>query len=87
MSSPFVPFAPNRQPQAGDQAFRAKILSQPHQAKPFQPATNQAGTEGAAKAPQAGVEPKMTLHREGDRITRIEIQCPCGQCIELECLY
>jgi hypothetical protein len=35
--------------------------------------------------PQA--QPKVHLEREGDRITRIEITCSCGQILELKCQY
>jgi hypothetical protein len=32
-------------------------------------------------------QPKITFQKEGDRITQIRVQCPCGQIIELNCLY
>jgi hypothetical protein len=32
-------------------------------------------------------EPTMTLEREGDRVTRIKVQCPCGNVIVLDCDY
>jgi hypothetical protein len=31
--------------------------------------------------------PKITLQRDGDRITQIKIECSCGQVIELSCTY
>ena len=30
-------------------------------------------------------QPKIELQREGDRITRIQVFCSCGQLIELDC--
>jgi len=35
--------------------------------------------------PQSGHEPKVTLEREGNRVTRIKVQCVCGNIIELDC--
>jgi len=32
-------------------------------------------------------EPRLTLHREGDRIIGIQIRCSCGQQIDLSCAY
>lgn len=32
-------------------------------------------------------DPKITLEREGDRVTRIKIQCLCGRNLELACEY
>ena len=32
-------------------------------------------------------EPKVTLERNGDRITKIRIQCVCGHIVELACHY
>ncbi|HVY68684.1 MAG TPA: hypothetical protein VHH73_02080 [Verrucomicrobiae bacterium] len=31
--------------------------------------------------------PKLTVHRDGDRVTCIQIRCACGQTIELDCVY
>lgn len=44
----------------------------------------------AALAPHGGQNhgtPKITLQKDGDRITQIRVQCPCGQIIELNCVY
>jgi len=47
------------------------------------------GQAGAAPAPGADFrhEPRVSLQRDGDRVTGIRIQCTCGQMIELACLY
>jgi len=37
--------------------------------------------------PNTHGEPTLTLEREGDRVARIRIQCPCGNVIELACDY
>jgi hypothetical protein len=35
--------------------------------------------------PPTAHEPKVTLEREGNRVTRIKVQCVCGNIIELDC--
>jgi len=43
-----------------------------------------------ASASPAGIsveEPRVTLQREGDRITGITIHCMCGQVLNLSCSY
>ena len=37
--------------------------------------------------PNGHGEPTVTLEREGDRVARIKIHCPCGNVIELACDY
>ena len=32
-------------------------------------------------------EPRLSVQRDGDRITSIRIQCSCGQTIDLACVY
>lgn len=32
-------------------------------------------------------EPRVTIQRDGDRITHLRIQCSCGQLIDLACVY
>lgn len=52
-------------------AFHPLIQADPHPATP----TN------------AHSEPSVTLERDGDRVTRIKVQCPCGNVFELACDY
>ncbi len=40
-----------------------------------------------AKAAPHAHAPKVSLQREGDKVTRIEITCSCGQVIDLDCIY
>ena len=42
------------------------------------------GTGGAEK--RIG-EPRVTLQRDGDRVTHLRIQCTCGQVMDLACVY
>jgi len=32
-------------------------------------------------------EPRVTVQRDGQRVTHLHIQCTCGQTIDLACLY
>ena len=31
--------------------------------------------------------PVVTLRRDGDRVTRIQVRCSCGEVVELDCVY
>jgi hypothetical protein len=85
MSDAFVPFSKNRgKPGAGADSFRLTIIPHSQPAAAFQPLT----TPTSITPPSTGTkEPQVTIEREGDRITRIKIQCSCGQLIELNCAY
>ncbi|HRY48073.1 MAG TPA: hypothetical protein P5186_08505 [Candidatus Paceibacterota bacterium] len=37
--------------------------------------------------PTATADPKVSVIKDGDRVTSIRIQCSCGQCVEIQCLY
>ena len=39
---------------------------------------------GAEKKP---CEPRVTVQRDGDRVTHLRIQCTCGQVMDLACVY
>jgi hypothetical protein len=49
------------------------------------------GTLRSAPAPAASenktCEPRVSVQREGDRVTHLRIQCTCGQVMDLACLY
>jgi len=32
-------------------------------------------------------EPRVTVQREGDRVTHLRVQCICGQILDLACVY
>lgn len=44
-----------------------------------------------ASHPAAGekklAEPRVTVQREGDRVTHLRIQCTCGQIMDIACVY
>jgi hypothetical protein len=89
MSPGFTPFLPPNSKATAADVFRLKIVPQAQGAEPFLAATSHAGLvakdEGATSS--CGNEPKITLQRDGDRITGVQIQCGCGRMIELACIY
>jgi|YelNatPaOPRAMG01_1025707.scaffolds.fasta_scaffold02902_6 hypothetical protein len=52
--------------------------------QPHKPATK---PEPAEPNAAAASEPVLTVQRNGDQITQIQIRCTCGQLIELDCRY
>jgi hypothetical protein len=32
-------------------------------------------------------EPRVTIQRDGDRVTHLRVQCACGQVMDLACVY
>lgn len=85
----FVPLGPASPQPAGERReFRATVISQSSQAQSFQSVAAAAVPSmpnPVAHAPAC--EPKVSLQRDGNRVTGIHIQCSCGQVIELACVY
>lgn len=42
---------------------------------------------GAPGAEKKVGEPRVSVQREGDRVTHLRIQCSCGQVLDLACVY
>jgi hypothetical protein len=82
MKEPFVPLKPAAVPGRNRGDFQVTIVSQADKLEAFQPL-------GRPAKPGSGgeCEPKVTLQRDGNRVTSIRIQCTCGQVIELGCIY
>lgn len=85
----FVPLTPASPRPAGERReFRATVISPSGEALTFQSVAATAVpamANAAAHAPNC--EPKVSLQRDGNRVTGIHIQCFCGQVIELACVY
>jgi hypothetical protein len=83
MNEPFVPL--NKTAASGQSRadFRVSIVSHVENVRPFQ-SLGQAGGKAGAGGP---CEPRVTLQRDGERVSAIRIQCSCGQVIELVCVY
>jgi len=86
MKKDFVPFLAAR----GDGSSpltesRTEVVAGSGAAMAFRPLSQ--ATAHPSTLPTAPGEPTMTLEREGNRVTRIKIQCPCGNVVELLCDY
>lgn len=86
----FVPLT--SAPTVGEQRdFQVKVLARDAQPKAFQ--TIEARGASAASSTQApthngaNCEPRISVQREGDKVTSIRVQCSCGQVIDLACVY
>ena len=66
-------------------SFVPLLSIQPHAANPSRPADLAAGALTHAAHPLE--TPRVTLKRDGDKVTHISVQCSCGQTIELACIY
>ena len=76
MNNQFIPLVPRNVGQSAES---------PTPAQPFQTLH----TPGASMHPhpQASGSPQITLKRDGERITHINVVCSCGQVVELACVY
>jgi len=85
----FVPFDPRPEPTAPPvPGPNLKVMPKAEGKPDFSPlqAPPNLSLHNSHAAP-SGAGPLVTLQREGDRVTGIRIECPCGQVIELECGY
>ena len=96
MSDKFVPLHfPGAGLTSAAPPSRARILSARRgaaDAPAMQPLLAEAAPIAAAPRPApaphpAHGEPRIQVQREGDKIIGIQIQCGCGQVIDLECKY
>lgn len=83
MNEPFVPLSKANAPGQSRSDLRIAIVTEPEKLRTFQPL----GQSGNKTSASSQCEPRMTLQRDGDRISTIRIQCTCGQVIELACIY
>ena len=92
MSETFKPLAvPAASSSPAATTFRLKVVSPTPSQPGFTPVVighdhAPGPTANGCTAP-AQVEPLVTLQREGDRVTGIQIRCGCGQTIEFNCVY
>jgi len=68
--------------------FRVQVIAPAGPAVAFQ-TLGQAANGGAAPLTHAKNhgEPRLSVQRDGERITSIRIHCACGQVIDLACVY
>jgi len=84
----FVPLISALPQPAGERKeFQVTVIAKA-KAKSFQSITGALAPVMPSAAPHAaGCEPKVNLQRNGDRVTGIQVQCSCGQVLELSCVY
>lgn len=90
----FVPFnpLPASGAQSGASATKPaahsnlKVVPAPDAVPAFTPLQPASPAHAHAATNSAG-QPVVTLQRDGERITGIRVECPCGQVIELACSY
>ena len=86
-SQSFVPLSAAPAPPE-TREFRVAVLNGPEAEKksgfrslePLRPA---GGSSGEKKI----CEPRVTVQRDGARVTHLRIQCTCGQIMDLACIY
>lgn len=78
MTNSFAPMSA-----AAEGGSPAKAAANPKVTGDFRPIT-EAGLSSNAASP-ATQEPKVTLVKNGNRVTSIKVQCVCGHIIELAC--
>jgi hypothetical protein len=89
MTLAFVPLIPGalRKSETGSgSSARVKPTSAGNANAPFESASSKLNSEPAPE-PHIHRDPIITLERQGDTITHIRVQCPCGQVTELKCNY
>jgi hypothetical protein len=80
----FVPLTAAPAPPAAKE-FKVCVLNSENKEAAFQSLTSPASA--AAATERKPCEPKVTIQRDGDRITHLRIQCSCGQIMDLACVY
>lgn len=80
-------------PPAGPREFHVAILNghdhgKAPEANPgFQSLESSHPPGQAAPGERKLQEPRVTVQRDGDRVTHLRIQCTCGQIMDLACVY
>ena len=76
-------------PATGQREFRVGVIPRDGQLRPFQSLGKTPGGPGEAMPPDGKkfCEPRISVQREGDRVTSIRVQCTCGEVMDLACLY
>jgi hypothetical protein len=87
-TEPFVPLT-TAPPSGENREFRVTVIPQNGIAQPFQSLEQIAtgAAEGSSPNGKKNCEPRLSLQRDGGRVTNIRIQCTCGQMLDLACVY
>ena len=85
----FTPLLPSPGSGGSPPSFRLTVLpAEPGSTPPFQnfPAAAPASSPAPARCTPSG-KPQVSLLRDGEVITGIQVHCACGEVITLDCLY
>jgi hypothetical protein len=84
-------FLPLTSASSSDQSreFRIAVIPQADTAPGFKNLAqmNTAESANSSTSDRKNCAPRLSLQRDGDRITSIRVQCSCGQVIDLACVY
>ena len=83
----FVPLAVSSTPKGNREEFRVLVAPSPEKARPLREVNSALGNPAAEHLQRTNCEPRVTIQREGDCITSIQVHCSCGQIIDLKCAY
>jgi hypothetical protein len=82
MNPKFVPLLPTAPASAGQgRALDTAAVSAAFVALPS------SAPQPSPHAATCAAKPSITLKRDGDRVTHVQVTCACGQVIEMECSY
>jgi len=87
MSEQFVPFVPAKLVGSSDVRGAGDPSPQGEAFRSLASSKNQLNPSHVQSSSVGDHSPKITLQRDGERITQITVQCSCGQMIELSCTY
>jgi hypothetical protein len=85
MKKDFVPFFAAAPDGARPKTETQTAVVDGNAAMAFQPLSR--ASAHPLTGPNTHGEPTVTFERDGDRVTRIKVQCPCGNVFELACDY
>lgn len=81
-------FTPLQNPGAGSNTLAAALAAHLQHAHPAPQSPPPATTpDQPVPTPSVHRAPRLTLHRQGERVVGITIECGCGEIIELACQY
>jgi hypothetical protein len=67
--------------------FRVTVIPQSEQSRTFQSLEQLAPVPVVSSNQKKICEPRVSVQRDGDRVSSIRIQCSCGQVMDVACLY
>jgi hypothetical protein len=72
-----------------DEGFKVAVIPAAAQSKPFHTLQHlppdSSPTDAGDKKKLC--EPKVSVQRDGDRVSSIRVQCTCGQVMDIVCVY